>query len=433
MGISGDQLLIVLTLGGFVYLLVALIRGGRLRAWITRISEASVFRELAPPRARDVDESAPSSSVPFPLALGVIGVLGVAHLAVWVWMLSFHGPVTGYWSDEITRVFARSAGPHFIAPRLVAAVLGMAIMVGALRLHFRPAHNRRRKYELLLISASCLGLGILESYVDIANRLTVEPPPVSALSGLMPSNYPIGNEYVLSAILIALNPALILLVLSGVSAGRKRHVAATDGALPDPRDLGRLRWVRRLAVPAVILFVFHPVILLYLWSRYWVLDRFSCRPILYFRSFRYADGPTAFGRIVSKAARHYGVLMAIVHESQTGSSLQRLTGFADQANTAVLPDQEWQAWVLKRLETASAVIIDATELSESLAWELDAARTRVGVDRILVLVGKGADTALSEDIATLEYDLDDKSSVRSSTSKLREWFNERLGRAEEPV
>ena len=62
--------------------------------------------------------------------------------------------------------------------------------------------------------------------------------------------------------------------------------------------------------------------------RYIVLRKASEAPILYFRSFHYADGPTTLGKLILKIASRYGVVVCVVHESQKGSDLLRYARFA---------------------------------------------------------------------------------------------------------
>jgi hypothetical protein len=225
----------------------------------------------------------------------------------------------------------------------------------------------------------------------------------------------------LERVWLLMNPAICLLALTWLQT---RKVASPIAAR-HPRDLRHLRLVRRLAVPAAWAAYFHPFALIYFWSRYFVIDAFSRTPILYLRSFRYDAGPRAFGRIVSKTARWYGVPVAIVHQTQPASALQRFTSIADQAAASLLPDTAWQEWMLAQFDTAEAVILDASLWSESLAWELDAARDRLGADRIVVMAAQGSAHVLPQDLFAISYDLDDRDSVRRARRRLRVWFDKR--------
>lgn len=170
-----------------------------------------------------------------------------------------------------------------------------------------------------------------------------------------------------------------------------------------------------------MLLVVHPIALICLWFRYFVIQEALEHPILYLRSFGYSDVPTAFGRIVNKATRPFGVVVAIVHQTQPESALTRYTNIADQPRVAVVPDSKWQQWVVDQLRNATAVIIDLTVGTEGVAWELEVARSSGDARRVLVLLREGTNSPVLQEFATLRYGLDGKS-VRAARTQLRSWL-----------
>src|SRR5205823_3503387 len=116
----------------------------------------------------------------------------------------------------------------------------------------------------------------------------------------------------------------------------------SSGHVPSYRLLRLHAFLRRPVVSIVSIFTLHPLLLLYVFARYYIIEALSERPILYLRSFRYSSAPTAFGRIVAKSARRYGVVTTIVHESQPGSELMRHISVLDQAFAHRVSDEEWR-------------------------------------------------------------------------------------------
>ena len=112
-------------------------------------------------------------------------------------------------------------------------------------------------------------------------------------------------------------------------------------------------------------------------------------PILYLRSFHYGEGPTAFGKIVARVGSRYGVLHALVHETQGPLELHAQTRLTERANFTRVPDADWQGWIRTEMLRASAIIIDRSVPSEGLSWELDQALKHAEPSKIILLTKQG--------------------------------------------
>ena len=172
-------------------------------------------------------------------------------------------------------------------------------------------------------------------------------------------------------------------------------------------------------------FILAPVLIVYGLLRYYLVDALGQRPILYFRSFHNPAGREAFGTIVAKAARRFGIIEGLVHRAQTGSDLHSTLDVTDQAHFSYVSDAAWQRWVLAKLRSASVVIIDVTGATESLTWEIAQSVNTVGVARIAALADQGDYPQLPANVWRLSYTLDPRG-ARSAKRELTAWLREQF-------
>jgi hypothetical protein len=157
----------------------------------------------------------------------------------------------------------------------------------------------------------------------------------------------------------------------------------------------------------------------YLILRYILGERMSEAPILYLRSFHYGEGPTAFGKIVARVASRYGVLRALVHETQGPLELHAQTRLTERANFTRVPDADWQDWIRTEMLRASAIIIDRSVPSEGLSWELDQALKHAEPPKIILLTKQGTVASTPPNIWNIEYEMG-KNGERQARKKLDE-------------
>jgi hypothetical protein len=172
-------------------------------------------------------------------------------------------------------------------------------------------------------------------------------------------------------------------------------------------------------------FILAPVLFVYGLLRFYLVDTLGQRPILYFRSFHHPAGREAFGAIVAKAARRFGIIEGLVHRAQTGSDLHSNLDVTDQAHFSYVSDAAWQSWVRDKLRSASIVIIDVTGATESLTWEIAESVKTVGVARIAALADRGNYPQLPANVWRLSYTLD-KRGARSARRELASWLRRQL-------
>lgn len=434
MGLFGSSVaewMLLALLAFFVLFVALMVRGGRVRAWITRAAEVTIGKRWnRAPRVKQ-GQGNPASAVRAPLAVGVIACLSVANLSVWLW----------FWIDPSShcRTF-ESCAPAVLTTIRVSILIGLACFLIALVSHLTPAHNRKRKYEFLWIAAACLAYFI--SYRNGAGGsgalLALGALVIAPLLHFRP-NHSRQNKWAIAIVgvlgmgiawleatstvgLVVARIAMDPLVVLGVLLWASPHLGVQKAEFSDTGLLHRLRLARRLTLPVLLLAGAYPLNIIYLWFRYEVVNEGLSSPILYLRSFSYAGGPTAFGRIVAKEVHRYGVLSAIVHRTQPGSALLRFTSVANQAMTEVAPDDDWQPWVIDRFDSASAVVFDVTELTDGVAWELETALARPVAARTVVLIAEGAKVSLPPKVAHISYRLESAQSVSRARRRLKEWL-----------
>jgi hypothetical protein len=416
--------LAVLLVLPIIIVLFASLFGGRIRSLVIRISEASAFRRANRlQRASSADGADPrtlaktfgqASGFIFPRAFAVAVAVSGAHAWFFIWLTTTHSALSGTSLDDA----AYAAGDLYYSLKALIYVSAFVCVLRAVYLHLRPSHDRRTKYDYLLAGASVGSLHVLTRLLDLGATVDTEMSLDAWLNVYTVAKLTVSPVFV-CFMLFAFNPAVWLLIFFLLTKrwirGRSRTSAQTS-TFPSRRTYNV---IRVLPLP-VLLVIGHPFVLPYLWLRFLVFEAMAERPIIYLRAFRYVQGPTAFGRIVFKVARRFSVIVAIVHQAQRGSALMRHTSILEQPRTALLPDDRWQTWVVERLKTASAVIIDATVQTDALAWELDHARSVAGLDRTCVLIQRGG--TRPEEVFCLEYELD-RRSVKAVRTALKQWLS----------
>jgi hypothetical protein len=278
---------------------------------------------------------------------------------------------------NLTGKFAPSAESALVVVREIAAV---AVIIVALVSHFRPSHSRTFKYGFLVAGTSILSFPVLNTCL-------------------------VYGTYVVTSRLI-----------------NKRWLA------PDRKQV-LIRRARKAAtlcgfglVATPINIITTPFVTPLLLFRYIVLRKASEAPILYFRSFHYADGPTTFGKLILKIASQYGVVVCVVHESQKGSDLLRYARFASQPITVILPESQWREGVTHLLKSASAAIIDVSLMSEGLQWELETARRFLGDRTMVISEANSSHSAVNEGPAARYRSAADMIAAKA----LSDWFQTRM-------
>ncbi len=77
--------------------------------------------------------------------------MSALHFGFFTWLVSFHEPLLGGPYDGLTTVAARAEPAAFFTLTSLLWIFSLGGLLGGVYLHFRPSHDRRVKYEWLLI------------------------------------------------------------------------------------------------------------------------------------------------------------------------------------------------------------------------------------------------------------------------------------------
>lgn len=249
---------------------------------------------------------------------------------------------------------------------LAAAVLLVRIASHVQRI---PNHDRRFKYALVFVAVLlCWLAGAVAG--RIAGGRVLPMTNQEALTTVLPVAWYLATAWIVRGIIGQLDGKnLRLLRWFGVS------------------------WANPLFLISLIVFS-GPIVVMVLLIRFYSGAYLRSRPIVYLRSFSYADAPRVFARIVAPAAAVHGVVVALVHARQTASDLQAKVPMALQAEVQVVSDEAWQTWVEAQLRSASAVILDCSVVTESITWEFAAASAALE-HRLILLEREGTATRIA--------------------------------------
>ncbi len=241
--------------------------------------------------------------------------------------------------------------------------VGICLQSAAFVIHQLPSHNRHMKYALLLLGAGLLGAAL-------STRST--------------------NSFFVAAF------ALLPLAFVAVALAFSLKVLQPDRPL-HPGDASCARamlWYRRVtwiqgsdpqSLLAYGLLNFVGLGPAYLIVRYAAKARMANTPVVYLRSFRQESAGRTFGEIVVPAVHRSAAVAGLVHLTQSSGSLHAGVPLLWRTAFTAVRNDVWQSWVTERLDHALGVIIDVSESTESLRWEVEQANARLPSERVLLV------------------------------------------------
>lgn len=290
---------------------------------------------------------------------------------------------------------------------LALAILSVACLLYGFAIHFGSIGSRYAKYELLTAGIYAFWLAGVFDY--------------------LPENSSPLNVTELTLVKMAI-VSLILAFFTTIQIITSLFFPAWSvrpGLLPSMKMVRAQKLCKGIGIPLIVISAFLTgglLLLPYLPLRYVVGKRLEKAPIIYLRCFGYSEGPSALGLIIAKVATRFGVLFAIVHPRQRGSDLLFKSQITEQSLVAVVPDKDWQEFIVSKLNICSAVIIDRTVPSHSLEWEITKSIELVDRSRIAILQKRGtAAGPVPSDVWVLEYGLGGKNE-KEARKALSTWF-----------
>jgi hypothetical protein len=383
--------LIPITLIGIVLWL--LLRPTFLRSRLSRIRERRIYQ-----RARDAEGPSAPSRLPFVY-------VAAAWMAVLVIGIAFAPS-----QPAVTEAIGNTQQTWSAYRSLVTA----AAFVVALIIHLRPNHSRALKYGIVFAAIPSLDLfvsggtlrDVIAGYRDLLDALVT------------------GVLIVLAFWWIAAFLAI------GASLPRWCKAARTIS------ETGRATSALYLFAffrssgfgPGVLLCLFfvHDIGLLLLAGRYVLVEAFRLHPIVYLRSFRHDGAAITFGRAVAPALAPLGVIRALVHGKQTGSTLLSRTSIWQFGLLATVADEHWQSWVGEALAQATLAVVDCTMPSKSVDWEIRTSLEKLGPRRVLVTSAQ-RDAASPLGFGEVLFYTNDPAGRRALKRQVREWAAGVLG------
>lgn len=166
---------------------------------------------------------------------------------------------------------------------------------------------------------------------------------------------------------------------------------------------------------AFVLFIFAIV-------RYFSAERLAQTPVVYLRKFMSSDVKDAFHALIKPAISPRRVLVGLTRAKDHRLLVTRRFGLSP-ARLFVAPDASWQEWVLRELRGAHCAVIDLTDLTNNLLWELDQARAYLPHENVVLLVNSAVPTPDAGRSAVVSYD-ETKQGRRLAIRALRRWLDD---------
>lgn len=270
----------------------------------------------------------------------------------------------------------------------------IALFFLAFREHIRPFGNRRRKYDYALALTSTIWLG---HCLFLGSLKTLVYQPVLTLA-------------------LALVTSFLMRLIC----------KPTDNPGTAARHVHR--WFKVLVDwPAVVvLAAWFPVALaVVLVMRYRCVQWMTNCPIVYLRSFSQENAPRVFQKVITEPANRYGVLVALVHKTQSASDLQASSDMLEGSQFSGSSDDNWQTWVANEIARASAVIIDCSIATEGVRWETQRAMKNTDPDRIALLAQHDSSLEAPASAKVIRYE-DSKDGFEAARSEFDDWIYDRV-------
>ena len=120
-------------------------------------------------------------------------------------------------------------------------------------------------------------------------------------------------------------------------------------------------------------------------ARYYVGERMSLMPVLYFRSYQYDMAHEVFNKIILRISRKFSPVIALVYDKHAAYKFFSGMNFGNAASLISLSEMDWRDWVTNKIQRCCCVIIDTTGQSEGVLWELEQSKKYLEPSQIIVI------------------------------------------------
>jgi hypothetical protein len=269
-------------------------------------------------------------------------------------------------------------------------------LIGALVIHLRPNHSRELKYSLVLIPG---GWELFFAGASVRQKLPASwaeaGPQLVIIAIMLPVLFWWSSIFLAEMLLLPR-----LLRRWDTSSRQFPRLYVQIFSILRMRTFGIVILVGLLVAPTIATML--------LGARYILIEVFRRHPILYLRSFHQEEAPAVFGRAIAPALTSFGVIEALVHRTQTGSSLLSQASIWQFGLFATVSDADWQSWVNDGISRCSLIVIDCSVRTESVDWELQLARREMPSNRVLGITNDAISSNVAEGLRVSSYSTDRK-------------------------
>ena len=325
----------------------------------------------------------------------------------------------------------------------------VVLLTASILIHWIGVQIRWRdiKYELAI---SAFGLLLMSETL----QRSMEPLALSYFRSaavpiyeLAPSSFVHSVQWQIAAVILVI-PFSVLVLRSAIRLGIAKISSREDGYLKMIRLHGWSVLLRKVAVfaqlvvwptivisrfrpdmfqsrvpiPSIGVIVAHLLLSLYIVVRFEFKRFFWSKPILYLRSFSHNEALLGFSRIVAPVAGRYGALIGLVHDVQPGHVLQRSVSALDRGAFVEASNSEWRSWVKRALSACCFAVIDISNLTVSVEWELSAALEVLGSQHTLIIEYREHPERLISQPCHIYYS-SDLIHRRAARRALEQWFS----------
>jgi len=306
-------------------------------------------------------------------------------------------------------------GRQYNSYRLLAMI---PLVMAAVVIHLRPNHSRELKYTLVLILLPAVSLFATGAQTrDLFSGRSIETAhPTIAYSIIY-------AVVVFVSLAISLWYVFVFLALSlfasyWIKTGRVTRSSSGK--------IGFAFFRVRFFGPFMLLCGLAPdIAVVFLGGRYVLGEAFRRHPIVYLRSFRHEGAGKIFGRAIAPALAPFGVIRALVHESQTGRVLLSSTSIWQFGSLETVPDASWQSWVSDAVRSSSLAVIDCTVRTESVDWEIQTSLRELDAGRVLVMTTDQAPVVAANGATVSSYAAD-RGGIKRLRAQVTSWAGQAL-------
>lgn len=159
-------------------------------------------------------------------------------------------------------------------------------------------------------------------------------------------------------------------------------------------------------------------------ARYFIMRKSIESPIVYLRSFSDDSATDVMRTILVPSIGSRCTISGLIRNHESRTVLARRIHPVYHARLTEIGDDEWQEWVCTELDRCAAAVIDISDATVNVQWELRQCLKKLPPSRVLILSRESYMEEALDRVTVVRYELSRKG-MKEASRHVRKWFLER--------